>query len=149
MLRSLVGSEMCIRDRYRSACLKNPYIKWRCAKDISVVIIGNHQQEKVRHLSSMITEHPIITGKSRLLLRRAAIRDPLTILHFNKIFVDILTVILYKIFMRDANYFINPIHEWQKRYEALRASFVERLPAQAVAQRFGYSLAYVLSLIHI
>jgi len=72
----------------------------------------------------------------------------LTILHFNKIFVDILTVILYKIFMRDANYFINPIHEWQKRYEALRASFVERLPAQAVAQRFGYSLAYVHLLRH-
>jgi len=45
--------------------------------------------------------------------------------------------------MQDASYFINPIHDWQRRYEALRASFVERLPAKAVADRFGYSTAYV------
>jgi len=50
--------------------------------------------------------------------------------------------------MQDASYFINPIHDWQRRYEALRASFVERLPAKAVADRFGYSTAYVHLLRH-
>ncbi|HOK59292.1 MAG TPA: transposase, partial [Methanothrix sp.] len=50
--------------------------------------------------------------------------------------------------MRDANYFINPVHEWQRRYEALRASFVDRLPAEAVAQRFGYTVAYIHLLRH-
>ena len=50
--------------------------------------------------------------------------------------------------MRDATYFTKPIHEWQKRYEALRASFVDRLPAAAVAERFGYSAGYVHLLRH-
>jgi len=50
--------------------------------------------------------------------------------------------------MQDASYFIIPIHDWQRRYEALRASFVERLPAKAVADRFGYSTAYVHLLRH-
>lgn len=72
----------------------------------------------------------------------------LTIWYFNKIFPDNLTVILYNTFMRDANYFTRPIHEWQKRYEALRSSFVDRLPAEAVAERFGYSTAYIYFLRH-
>ncbi|MCG2739328.1 MAG: hypothetical protein L6300_03700, partial [Syntrophaceae bacterium] len=72
----------------------------------------------------------------------------MTILYFNKIFLDILTVILYNISMRDATYFTRPIHEWQKRYEALRASFVDRLPAEAVAEHFGYSAGYVRLLRH-
>ncbi|MCX5799570.1 MAG: transposase, partial [Proteobacteria bacterium] len=50
--------------------------------------------------------------------------------------------------MRDASYFTNPIHEWQKRYGTLRASFVDRLPARVVAERFGYSSAYVHLLRH-
>jgi transposase len=50
--------------------------------------------------------------------------------------------------MPDATYFTNPAQEWQRRYEALRASFVDRLPAQAVAQRFAYSVAYVHLLRH-
>jgi len=50
--------------------------------------------------------------------------------------------------MRDEKYFRYPVHEWQKRYEALRASFVERLPAKAVAERFGYSQSYVNLLRH-
>lgn len=70
-------------------------------------------------------------------------------LHFNEIYIDILTVILYKFLMRDAKFFTNPPHEWQKRYEALRASFVERLPARIVAERFGYSTAYVHLLRHL
>jgi transposase len=45
--------------------------------------------------------------------------------------------------MRDVTYFTKPIHEWQRRYEALRASVVDRLPAIAVAERFGYSPAYI------
>ena len=71
-----------------------------------------------------------------------------TALYFNKIFLDIVTVILYKIAMRDATYFTKPTHEWQKRYEALRSSFVDRLPAIAVAERFGYSAAYIHLLRH-
>lgn len=39
--------------------------------------------------------------------------------------------------------------EWQRRYEALRASFVERVPASAVADRFGYSAGYVRLLRHL
>ena len=78
----------------------------------------------------------------------AAIDAVVTILYINKIFLDIITVILYNISMRDATYFTKPIHEWHKRYEALRASFVDRLPAEAVAERFGYSAGYVRLLRH-
>jgi len=50
--------------------------------------------------------------------------------------------------MRGATYFTHPAAEWQKRYEALRASFVERLPAQVVAGRYGYSPGYIHLLRH-
>ena len=50
--------------------------------------------------------------------------------------------------MRDEKYFLHPVHDWQKRYEALRASFVDRLPAKVVADRFGYSLSYINLLRH-
>ena len=90
----------------------------------------------------------INTSKSFLSPSLTAIDAFVTLLYFNKIFLDILTVILYKISMRDATYFTKPIHEWQKRYEALRASFVDRLPAEAVAERFGYSAGYVRLLRH-
>lgn len=49
----------------------------------------------------------------------------------------------------DASYFQFPKADWQRRYEALRASFLERLPAGAVAQRFGYKKGYVYLLRHI
>lgn len=51
--------------------------------------------------------------------------------------------------MRDATFFTNPVHEWQRRYEALRASFVERLAASVVADRFGYAPGYVHLLRHL
>ena len=51
--------------------------------------------------------------------------------------------------MRDESFFLRPVHEWQRRYEALRASFVERLPARILAERFGYSLAYIHLLRHL
>ncbi len=51
--------------------------------------------------------------------------------------------------MKDANYFLRPIHDWQRRYEALRASFVERLPIRIVAERFNYSPEYVRLLRHL
>jgi hypothetical protein len=38
--------------------------------------------------------------------------------------------------MRDARFFTHPLHEWQRRYEALRALFVERLPTKIVADRY-------------
>jgi len=51
--------------------------------------------------------------------------------------------------MRDEKFFTHPVHDWQRRYEALRASFVERLPARMVADRFGYSQNYILLLRHL
>jgi hypothetical protein len=50
--------------------------------------------------------------------------------------------------MRDKNYFLHPVHEWQRRYEALRTSFVERMPAKVVAERFDYSPSYIHLLRH-
>lgn len=50
--------------------------------------------------------------------------------------------------MRDAKFFTRPKFEWQRRYEALRASFVERQPAAVVADRFGYSPSYIHLLRH-
>ncbi len=50
--------------------------------------------------------------------------------------------------MRNEKFFLHPVYEWQKRYEALRASFVDRLPAAVVAERFGYSASYVNLLRH-
>ena len=50
--------------------------------------------------------------------------------------------------MRDATFFTHPVHDWQRRYEALRASFVERLPAAVVADRFGYTPGYIRLLRH-
>lgn len=50
--------------------------------------------------------------------------------------------------MRDATFFTRPIDKWQRRYEALRASFVDRLPDQLVAERFGFSLGYLRVLRH-
>ena len=67
---------------------------------------------------------------------------------FNIILLDILSVILYKICMRDKTYFLHPVHDWQRRYEAMRASFVERLPAKVVAERFDYSPSYIHLLRH-
>ena len=67
---------------------------------------------------------------------------------FNNLVIDILIVILYKNSMPDSSYFTHPVHDWQRRYEALRASFVERLPAKVVADRFGYTVAYIHLLRH-
>ena len=51
--------------------------------------------------------------------------------------------------MRDHAFFTRPTLSWQRRYEALRASFVERMSAKAVAERFGYSAEYVRLLRHL
>lgn len=67
---------------------------------------------------------------------------------FNNFCLDILNGIVYKIVVRDANFFLHPKHEWQRRYEAIRASFVDRLPAKIVADRFGYSPGYIHLLRH-
>jgi transposase len=48
--------------------------------------------------------------------------------------------------MSDASYFTHPTADWQRRYEALRAAFVERLPDKLIAERFGYSPNYVAQL---
>ena len=50
--------------------------------------------------------------------------------------------------VRDASFFTSPAVEWQRRYEALRASMVDRLPDRAVADRFGYSPGYLRVLRH-
>ncbi len=49
---------------------------------------------------------------------------------------------------RDAKFFTYPQIEWQRRYEALRASFVERLPHKVIADKFGYTPGYVRLLRH-
>jgi len=48
----------------------------------------------------------------------------------------------------DDTFFLHPTESWQRRYEALRASLLERLPAEVVAQRFGFSTSYVYLLRH-
>ena len=50
--------------------------------------------------------------------------------------------------VQDAKFFTHPELEWQRRYEALRASFVERVPAKVIADRFGYKIGYVHLLRH-
>lgn len=50
--------------------------------------------------------------------------------------------------MQDATFFTQPVLTWQRRYEALRAFFVDRLPTQLVAERFGFSAGYVRLLCH-
>ena len=50
--------------------------------------------------------------------------------------------------MRDATFFTYPISTWQRRYEALRAFFVDRLPTRLVAERFGFAPGYVRLLCH-
>lgn len=68
---------------------------------------------------------------------------------FNYDYACIISVILYKEFMSTASYFLHPKSDWQRRYEAIRASFVDRLPAKAVAERFGYKPGYVHLLRHL
>jgi len=67
----------------------------------------------------------------------------LAYIYFNYFYIDIITATCYKLCMRDEKFFLHPLHDWQRRYEALRASFVERLPAKVVAERFGYAVPYV------
>ena len=62
--------------------------------------------------------------------------------------IDILIAILYNVSMRDDSFFTQPVIDWQKRYEALRAVFVDRLPGSVVAERFGYSPGYIRVLCH-
>ena len=50
--------------------------------------------------------------------------------------------------MNNASYFLHPKHEWQRRYETLRACFIERLSDKAIAARFGYKPGYVRLLKH-
>jgi len=45
--------------------------------------------------------------------------------------------------MNDARYFTHPTADWQRKYEALRAAFVDRLPDKLIAERFGYSPSYI------
>ena len=51
--------------------------------------------------------------------------------------------------MNPVDYFRHPKLEWQRRYEALRASFLDRLPAKVVAQQFNYSSGYITLLRHL
>lgn len=67
---------------------------------------------------------------------------------FNNFNIDTISVIIYKNCMKDKSFFLHPKSEWQRRYEALRASLVDRLPAKVVADRFGYSQSYINVLRH-
>lgn len=48
----------------------------------------------------------------------------------------------------DATFFTHPKDPAQRVYEALRASFVDRLPAAIVARKFGFTAAYIHLLRH-
>jgi transposase len=50
--------------------------------------------------------------------------------------------------MKDASFFTNPQTPWQRRYEALRASFVDNLKATEIAKKYGYTPEYVRLLKH-
>jgi len=50
--------------------------------------------------------------------------------------------------MQDATFFTKPVHTWQRRYEALRAFFVDRLPTRIVAERFCFTPGYIRLLCH-
>lgn len=67
---------------------------------------------------------------------------------FNGIIIAFISDIIYNTYMDPVTYFKHPKLEWQRRYEALRASYVERLPAKIVAQRFNYSSGYITLLRH-
>jgi len=47
-----------------------------------------------------------------------------------------------------AKVFVTPRHSTHRQYEALRAYFVDRLPGQQVADRFGYTLGSFRQLVH-
>lgn len=49
--------------------------------------------------------------------------------------------------MNEKNYFINTSTTTQKKYEALRAFFVDELPGKEVAARFGYTYRAFTSLV--
>lgn len=51
-----------------------------------------------------------------------------------------------RLYSMSKDFFLHPTDPMQKRYEALRASFVEGLNAQEVARRFGYSVHTVNAL---
>jgi len=55
---------------------------------------------------------------------------------------------VYNVPVRDATFFTQPQVDWQRRYEALRALLVDRLPARVVADRYGYTTGYVRLLKH-
>lgn len=75
-----------------------------------------------------------------------------------KKFLDIIFLIFYNIFIvylintirelsnLSKDYFLHPTDPMQKRYEALRASFVDILNAQEVARRYDYSIHTVNAL---
>jgi transposase len=50
--------------------------------------------------------------------------------------------------MSYVTYFTRPLTVWQRKYEALRVSFVDRLPANTMAERFGFSASHVRLLSH-
>ncbi len=51
--------------------------------------------------------------------------------------------------MYDKTFFTDPKFDWQRQYEALRASFMERATLGTIAQRFGYSPGYMRLLRHL
>lgn len=54
-----------------------------------------------------------------------------------------ISAILYNTYMNAISFFRYPKLEWQRRYEALRATYIDRLPAKTVAKRFNYSVGYI------
>jgi len=48
--------------------------------------------------------------------------------YFNKLYVDMINVILYKLSMRDESFFLRPVHEWRPLHNYFRCSPAFRFP---------------------
>jgi hypothetical protein len=48
---------------------------------------------------------------------------------------------------RSQEFFLNPVHPQQRRYEAIRAVLIDHQPLQTVAQRFGFSYGTLRNLL--
>jgi len=118
--------------------LKSHYFQIKpVASELQHAGLRTSAEHIILFLQDIFSQYPVRKGNIISLASR-----------FNNFVFDFLCVSAYNNIMRDASYFLHPARHWQKRYEALRAIFVERLPLRVVAQRFDYSPSYLRLLAH-
>ena len=81
---------------------------------------------QIAHMQQKAYKTPYYNGLY-VVLFFVRMRDCFLFCVFNHFVIDTLTVIIYKICMRDKNFFLQPKSEWQRRYEALRACFFQHI----------------------